>query len=36
MGVIQNAINQMIGTTAIAARLAPGYETRQELGQLSK
>lgn len=36
MGIIQNALNQMIGTVGIAARLAPGYETRQELHQLGK
>lgn len=36
MGVIQNAINQMIGTAGLAARLSPGYDTRQELHQLSK
>lgn len=30
MGVIQQGINQLLGTAAIAARLAPGYETRQE------
>lgn len=36
MGVIQNAINQMIGTASIAARLSPGYETKQELYKLAK
>lgn len=29
MGIIQNAINQTIGTVGVAARLAPGYEARQ-------
>lgn len=28
MGIIQNAINQAIGTAGLAARLSPGYETR--------
>lgn len=36
MGVIQNAINQMLGTVGVAARLSPGYETRQELHKLRK
>lgn len=31
MGIIQNALNQTIGTIGIAARLSPGYETRQEI-----
>ena len=36
MGVIQNAINQTLGTAAIAARLLPEYETKQELYKLGK
>lgn len=36
MGVIQNAINQMLGTAGIAARLSPDYETKQELHKLGK
>ena len=36
MGVIQNAINQMLGTVGIAARLSPEYETKQELYKLGK
>lgn len=36
MGIIQNAINQMIGTVGIAARLSPGFETKQELYKLGK
>ena len=36
MGVIQNAINQMLGTAGIAARLSPEYETKQELHKLGK
>lgn len=28
MGIIQNAINQALGTAGLAARLSPGYETR--------
>lgn len=36
MGVIQNAVNQMLGTAAMAARLAPGYEERYELRKLGK
>lgn len=36
MGVIQQGINQLIGTAAIAARLSPGFETRQELLKLGK
>lgn len=28
MGIIQNAINQMIGTVGIAKRLSPGYELK--------
>lgn len=36
MGIIQNAVTQMLGTVGIAARLAPGYETRQELHNLGK
>lgn len=31
MGIIQNAMNQMLSTVGIAARLTPGYETKQEL-----
>lgn len=34
--MIQQAINQALGTAGIAARLAPGYEQRQELHQLGK
>ena len=29
MGIIQNAINQAIGTAAVAARLSPEFEKRQ-------
>lgn len=36
MGVIQNAINQTLGTVGIAARLSPEYETKQELHKLGK
>lgn len=36
MGVIQNAINQMLGTVGLAARLSPDYETKQELHKLGK
>lgn len=36
MGVIQNAINQVLGTAGIAARLSPEYETKQELYRLGK
>lgn len=31
MGVIQNAMNQLLGTASIAARLSPSYETKQKL-----
>ena len=36
MGVIQNAMNQLLGTASIAARLSPNYETKQELHKLGK
>ena len=36
MGVIQSAINQMLGTAGIATRLSPGFETKQELYKLGK
>lgn len=36
MGNIQNALNQTLGTLGIAARLSPGYETKQELHNLGK
>lgn len=36
MGAIQQGINQLIGTTAIVARLTPGFETRQELREINK
>lgn len=36
MGVIQSAINQVLGTAGIAARLSPEYETKQELYKLEK
>lgn len=36
MGTIQNSINQMIGTTAIAAKLSPGLERRREIENLTK
>ena len=36
MGIIQSAINQALGTAGMAARLSPGYETRQELYKLGK
>lgn len=36
MGVIQQGINQLLGTSAIVARLSPEYETKQELHKLNK
>lgn len=36
MGIIQNALNQTINTVGIAARLSPGYETKQELYKTKK
>lgn len=36
MGLIQNAINQALGTAGIVARLSPEYETKQELYKLRK
>ena len=36
MGIIQNAINQTLGTAGIAARLSPHLEKRQELRKLKK
>ena len=36
MGMIQNSINQMIGTAGIAARLDPNVETRAELRKTNK
>lgn len=36
MSNIQQAINQAMGTVAVAARLSPDYETKQELHKLSK
>lgn len=36
MGVIQQGINQLIGTATIATKLAPGFETRQELQKIEK
>lgn len=36
MGAIQNAINQTLGTAAIAGRLSPGLEKQQELRDIKK
>ena len=36
MGVIQNAINQTIGTAGIVARLSPNFEKKAELKKLEK
>lgn len=36
MGVIQNAMNQMLGIASAVARLSPNYETNQELHKLGK
>lgn len=36
MGVIQNAINQTIGTAGIVARLSPNLEKKAELRKLEK
>ena len=36
MGIIQNAINQTLQTAGIAARLAPGYETKAQLADIKK
>jgi hypothetical protein len=36
MGVIQNAINQMLGTSAMAARLSPGLEKKAQERVLKK
>ena len=36
MGVIQNAINQMLGTAGIAARLSPGLEVKAQERVLDK
>ena len=36
MGIIQNAINQTLGTAAIAARLDPGVEKRQQAAEDKK
>lgn len=30
MGILQNAVNQMLGTVGIAARLSPNYEAKQK------
>lgn len=34
MGVIQNALNQMVGTIGVAARLDPNFEKRAELADI--
>jgi hypothetical protein len=36
MGMIQQGVNQLLNTAGTAARLAPGYETRQQLHALRK
>ena len=36
MGIIQNAINQALGTAAIATRLSPGLEEKSQIRALNR